>query len=41
MQEITLQIILEVVFGLQKGKLYQELRNFSDLLGNLFESPLS
>lgn len=41
MQEISLQVILEVIFALHSGELYQELINFVYLIGNLFESPLS
>ncbi len=41
MQEISLQVILEVIFGLQSGELYQEIINFVYLIGDLFESPLN
>ncbi|MBP5974856.1 cytochrome P450 [Brasilonema sp. CT11] len=40
MQEISLQVMLQVVFGLHEGERYQKLKHLLGLLTNLFESPL-
>jgi cytochrome P450 len=41
MQEITLQVILQAVFGLYQGERYQKLKHLWALLMDLFQSPLN
>ncbi|MBR8827319.1 MAG: cytochrome P450 [Gomphosphaeria aponina SAG 52.96 = DSM 107014] len=41
MQEISLQVILEAVFGLHEGELCQKLKHFVALMSDLFQSPLT
>jgi unspecific monooxygenase len=41
MQEITLQVILKVVFGLNQGERYERMKRLSAELLNLFNSPLT
>ncbi|MEH1886825.1 cytochrome P450 [Nostoc sp.] len=41
MQEITLQVILKVVFGLNEGERYQQMKQLSAELLGLFNSPLT
>lgn len=41
MQQITLEVILELVFDVQKGELYEELKVFFELIEDLLKSPLS
>jgi cytochrome P450 len=40
MQEISLQVMLQVVFGLYEGERYQQLKHLLGLFTGLFESPL-
>jgi cytochrome P450 family 110 len=40
MQEISLQVMLQVVFGLYQGERYQKLKHLLGLLTSFFESPL-
>ncbi len=40
-QTITLQVILQAVFGLREGQRYQQLRQLIATLANLMETPLS
>jgi cytochrome P450 len=41
MQEISLQVILQVVFGLYKGGRYQKIKNLLGLMSDMFQSPLT
>ena len=41
MQEISLQVILEAVFGLHEGERYQQLKSGLTAISDLFRSPLS
>lgn len=41
LQDISLQVILNVVFGLSKGERYQKLKLLMTLITDLFNSPLS
>lgn len=41
MQEITLQVILKVVFGLNEGERYERMKHLSAELLGLFNSPLT
>ena len=40
MQEISLQIIIEVIFGARKGELYQNLNDLITRISESFENPL-
>lgn len=40
MQDISLQVMLQTVFGLYEGERYQKLKHLLGLLTSLFESPL-
>lgn len=41
MQQISLQVMLEAVFGLSEGERYQQLKRLLVLIGDTFSSPLS
>jgi len=41
MQDISLQVILQAVFGLYEGERYQQLKQLLSLMLDLFRSPLS
>ncbi|MDF5717066.1 MAG: cytochrome P450 [Rhizonema sp. NSF051] len=41
LQEISLQVILEVVFGLCEGERYEKLKRLLTLITEIFKSPLS
>jgi unspecific monooxygenase len=41
MQEISLQVILEVIFGVYEGELCQQIKEFVLLMSKLFSSPFS
>ncbi|MBR8840176.1 MAG: cytochrome P450 [Stigonema ocellatum SAG 48.90 = DSM 106950] len=41
MQDISLQLILQAVFGLKEGERYQKLKHLLVLMADLFRSPLS
>ncbi|MBD2168306.1 cytochrome P450 [Calothrix membranacea FACHB-236] len=41
MQEVSLQVILEAVFGVHEGERCQQLKHLTALMSDLFRSPLS
>jgi unspecific monooxygenase len=41
MQQISLEVILEAVFGLYEGERYQQLKRLLALIGDTFSSPLT